>query len=708
MYFAFLCFLYCTFKSTRCMDGFYDKDMASKEQSDPMYKIITEEFVEKPWVEYRDNIEKEKTKNPENWKQHYSHNLIEIPVVIHVIYEPEELIIGSEQIQSAFRELNDAFFDINYYNKEEIEEFAIYRGNFSMQFKLSTVKYIDGTGEDSGADDGWEEEQAVNLSPADDQNHYLHFYIVPYIFRNSTKPGLVAGRSSFPYSSVTISECLQLFGFPNGLPNDNECLNNSPFTQMFQLIGHMGDIGNNVTKCMKIMSLDTFSVPGEYTQDNCMDEFNSMMQQFTELGFTLEGAFDGNECVQFHKLFCDNLSQQYEDKTQIIIFNAKYFGTNEDNKRKTFSDAQWYEDYFGAGNTVPHEVGHWVGLNHIFSISDPADCEKGDEVSDTFPQLYAWSTLYYDTDCPSKEEAISCGTADMYNNYMDYSECDDLKYIFTQGQVERGRFFFEDEKQFRHSFMDYRNDIVTKFINSIYFINETDSVTVNKNPCHSGDVWIKQNINIGNEDSKIYMCATYTMNPYVDIITELKFTNKPFSLDSLNCGGSEWKRSDVNLNYGNSGEPIFLCYKKHKYDPYDTIKPITNINILVTNMEYSHNKLKSSQNWDVINQNVNENPGSDEYVYLIYNKKPRPTTDIFAAGVKPIRFDNIEEFENNIGNYSFSYDTLVYLLGLSSGLNVCVLSGVVLVVIYWLRDKCCQSGIAFYDEVKQNEVDEQV
>eukprot|EP01083_Nonionella_stella_P283290 964067_1 len=491
MYFAFLCFLYCTFKSTRCMDGFYDKDMASKEQSDPMYKIITEEFVEKPWVEYRDNIEKEKKKNPENWKQHYSHNLIEIPVVIHVIYEPEELIIGSEQIQSAFRELNDAFFDINYYNKEEIEEFAIYRGNFSMQFKLSTVKYIDGTGEDSGADDGWEEEQAVNLSPADDQNHYLHFYIV------SSVAGGAYGSSSFPTLPLKLRDCQIGFGW---FEDGDDCLQNSFFAKMKL-------IGDDENKCLEIFpKLPMFMPFREVYENNCIYYFNDWLNKIMTpfMGVTLDSlpdGADGDHCIKLHENLCDKFLSDSWDPIQIIRFQNDWFGLPDDNKR---GEMKLSVDI--KKGIVAHEVGHWVGLRHIFS--DVGKCASGDYVVDTDVQQEAYRFI-----CPSQATAHSCNSTDMYNNIMDYSNCNDIYYMFTKGQVDRGRYFFENNA-LRHSFMDYRPHIVKKFISSIYFIIEDRIVT--KNPCHSYDLWIQQDIKAGMDRVNYskrynvkYMCTTY-------------------------------------------------------------------------------------------------------------------------------------------------------------------------------------------------------
>ncbi|MDF9796812.1 hypothetical protein OKW21_002075 [Catalinimonas alkaloidigena] len=92
--------------------------------------------------------------------------------------------------------------------------------------------------------------------------------------------------------------------------------------------------------------------------------------------------------------------------------------------------------YFGSGGnavsgslgrTTTHEVGHFLGLRHIWG---DGDCSADDFVEDT-PLQSSESD-----GCPI--DPISCGSPDMYQNYMDYTD-DVCMNLFTQNQKERMR-----------------------------------------------------------------------------------------------------------------------------------------------------------------------------------------------------------------------------------------------------------------------------
>ncbi len=69
------------------------------------------------------------------------------------------------------------------------------------------------------------------------------------------------------------------------------------------------------------------------------------------------------------------------------------------------------------GFTAVHEMGHYFGLLHPWgSSAEPLSCENDDGLQDTPP-----STQTYLNQCPATT-VYSCGSPDMYSNYMYYTD----------------------------------------------------------------------------------------------------------------------------------------------------------------------------------------------------------------------------------------------------------------------------------------------
>jgi len=108
-------------------------------------------------------------------------------------------------------------------------------------------------------------------------------------------------------------------------------------------------------------------------------------------------------------------------QTDGIVINSTSFGTI--NARAPYH----------LGRTVVHEVGHWLGLKHIWG-----DTYCGDDlVYDTPKQgnFTSGSPTGFRSSCSNGE------TGDMYMNYMDFTD-DAAMNLFTKGQKERMRALF--------------------------------------------------------------------------------------------------------------------------------------------------------------------------------------------------------------------------------------------------------------------------
>lgn len=87
---------------------------------------------------------------------------------------------------------------------------------------------------------------------------------------------------------------------------------------------------------------------------------------------------------------------------------------------------------YHLGRTTTHEIGHYLNLYHLWGGDGDEDllCQFDDEVADTPEQAFNYRDL-----CPSGIQQ-SCGTPDMYQNYLNYTH-DACMALFTTGQKTR-------------------------------------------------------------------------------------------------------------------------------------------------------------------------------------------------------------------------------------------------------------------------------
>ena len=107
--------------------------------------------------------------------------------------------------------------------------------------------------------------------------------------------------------------------------------------------------------------------------------------------------------------------------TDGVVVNYEFFGTG------------FNTDPFSQGRTATHEIGHFLGLRHVWG---DGGCSFDDFCADT-PQMGDNSS-----GCPINPDTCPGGLPDMYQNYMDFTD-DDCMNLFTTCQSARMRTVLE-------------------------------------------------------------------------------------------------------------------------------------------------------------------------------------------------------------------------------------------------------------------------
>ncbi len=101
-----------------------------------------------------------------------------------------------------------------------------------------------------------------------------------------------------------------------------------------------------------------------------------------------------------------------------VVIGYNYFGSSDYGSFNLSAP-------FDKGRTATHEVGHWLGLRHIWGDGGCTQDDFCDDTPDSDAANY---------NCPTTH--TSCGSVDMVRNYMDYTN-DACMNIFTQDQKAR-------------------------------------------------------------------------------------------------------------------------------------------------------------------------------------------------------------------------------------------------------------------------------
>ena len=117
----------------------------------------------------------------------------------------------------------------------------------------------------------------------------------------------------------------------------------------------------------------------------------------------------------------------FDRETDGVVIHYMAFGS------RTYGSFNLFNSY-DRGRTTTHEVGHYLGLRHIWG--DIVGCDGTDYCDDT-PQAYdSYSSC-------SNIDPFTCDSEDMFQNFLDYSY-DRCMNIFTDDQKQRMRIVMEN------------------------------------------------------------------------------------------------------------------------------------------------------------------------------------------------------------------------------------------------------------------------
>ena len=159
------------------------------------------------------------------------------------------------------------------------------------------------------------------------------------------------------------------------------------------------------------------------------------------------------------------------EKTDGVVSGYAYFGS-----REIYPNGLYNGTKYDKGRTMTHELGHWLGLRHIWG-----DEPCGNDFCEDTPTAHTSNS-----GCPTNLNCSNNGN-EMVENYMDYTD-DSCMNVFTQNQKDRIVVVMDKSPRRNSLKTSIKNFPIPLFVNDaevkierelVEFSNSCDIVTTN-------------------------------------------------------------------------------------------------------------------------------------------------------------------------------------------------------------------------------------
>ena len=200
-----------------------------------------------------------------------------------------------------------------------------------------------------------------------------------------------------------------------------------------------------------------------------------------------------------------------------VLIDYEYFGVNP--------SASAFESY---GRTLTHEVGHWLGLRHIWG---DGNCSVDDFVDDT--PLADNDNGGYTSPCdwpnPDDDEVCMMGEPEMFQNYMDYTD-DICMNLFTEGQKTRMRTVLDNAQNRLSLTTSPGLNEPTRFMDDLAATNILNPLDAE---CSSNFIPILRLENYGTNEVSSYDVQLYKNGTPVGAVQSISTSIPPLSSDTV-------------------------------------------------------------------------------------------------------------------------------------------------------------------------------